>query len=60
MLTSNDGFDECDGVFGDNAMAAALCDRLAYHCHLVTIRTNSSDATAERRLWQALQVSQQT
>jgi hypothetical protein len=42
VLTSNKGFEEWGDVFGDDVMAVALIDRLVHHCHLVTIRGNSS------------------
>ena len=41
VLTSNKGFEEWGGVLGDEAMAAALIDRLVHHCHIVNIRGNS-------------------
>ena len=41
LLTSNTCFEEWGEVFGDEVMAASLTDRLAHHCHLVTIRGNS-------------------
>jgi hypothetical protein len=52
VLTPNKGFQD----WGDAVMAAALIDRLAHHCHLVTIRGNrapiktpSHPQTARRR-----------
>ena len=42
VLTLNKGFEEWGEIFGDEVMAAALIDRLVHHCHLVTIRGNSS------------------
>ena len=41
VLTSSKGFEEWGAVLGDEAMAAALIDRLPHHCHLVNIRGNS-------------------
>lgn len=41
VLTSNKGFEEWGGIFGDEVMAAALIDRLVHHCHIVNIRGNS-------------------
>ena len=38
VLTSNKGFDEWGGVLDDEAMAAALIDRLLHHCHIVNVR----------------------
>ena len=40
-LTSNKGFGEWGAILGDEVMAAALLDRLLYHCHIVNIRGNS-------------------
>jgi DNA replication protein DnaC len=41
VLTSNKSFEEWGEIFGDEAMAAALIDRLVHHCHIVNIRGNS-------------------
>ena len=41
VLTSNKGFEDWGSVLGDEVMAAALIDRLLYHCHIVNIRGNS-------------------
>jgi DNA replication protein DnaC len=41
ILTSNKSFEEWGEVFGDEAMAAALIDRLLHHCHIISIRGNS-------------------
>lgn len=41
ILTSNKGFEDWGEIFGDEAMAAALIDRLVHHCHIVNIRGNS-------------------
>jgi DNA replication protein DnaC len=41
VLTSNKSFEEWGDIFGDEAMAAALIDRLVHHCHIVNIRGNS-------------------
>jgi hypothetical protein len=40
-------------------MAAALIDRLVHHCHLVTIRGNSSRMRQHTELWQTLHASQE-
>jgi DNA replication protein DnaC len=41
VLTSNKSFEEWGDIFGDEALAAALIDRLVHHCHIVNIRGNS-------------------
>jgi DNA replication protein DnaC len=41
VLTSNKSFEEWGEIFGDEALAAALIDRLVHHCHIVNIRGNS-------------------
>jgi hypothetical protein len=41
-------------IFGDEAMAAALIDRLVHHCHIVTIRGNSYRMRQHSDLWHAL------
>ena len=51
ILTSNKGFEEWGAVFGDEAMAAALIDRLLHHCHIISIRGNSFRLRHHRELW---------
>ena len=51
VLTSNKGFEEWGGVFGDEVMAAALIDRVLHHCHIVSIRGNSYRIRHHRDLW---------
>jgi DNA replication protein DnaC len=41
VLTSNKDFEQWGEVLGDDAMAAALIDRVLHHCHLVNIRGNN-------------------
>ncbi len=41
VLTSNKGFEAWGALLGDEIMAAALIDRLLYHCRVVNIRGNS-------------------
>ena len=41
VLTSNKGFEQWGRILGDEAMAAALLDRLLHRCHIVNIRRNS-------------------
>jgi len=41
ILTSNKSFEEWGEVFGDEAMAVALVDRLLHHCHIISIHGNS-------------------
>ena len=41
VLTSNKGFEEWGQILGDEVMAAALIDRLLYHCYIVNIRASS-------------------
>jgi len=41
ILTSNRGFGECDQVFGDSVVAAALLDRLLHHATVVQIEGSS-------------------
>jgi len=54
VLTSNKGFEEWGGIFGDDVMATALIDRLLHHCHIVNIRGNSYRMRHHRELWQTL------
>ena len=55
MITdTNKGFEDWGTIFGDDAMAAALIDRLVHHCHLVTIRGNSYRMRQHTELWQTL------
>ena len=51
VMTSNKGFEEWGGVFGDEVMAAALIDRVLHHCHIVSIRGNSYRIRHHRDLW---------
>lgn len=51
VLTSNKGFEEWGGVFGDEVMAAALIDRVLHHCHIVSIRGNSYRVRHHREVW---------
>ena len=48
VLTSNKGFEEWGAVLGDEVMAAALIDRLLHHCHIVSIRGNSTGCANTR------------
>ena len=41
VLTSNQGFERWGEILQDEAMAAALLDRLLHRCHIVNIRGNS-------------------
>ena len=54
MPTSNKGFEELDAVLGDEVMAAALIDRLLYHCHIVNIRGNSYRMREHRELRESM------
>jgi DNA replication protein DnaC len=54
VLTSNKGFEDWGGVFGDEVMAAALIDRVLHHCHLVNIRGNSYRMREHTELYRAL------
>ena len=53
VLTSNKGFEDWGSVLGDEVMAAALIDRLVYHCHIVNIRGNSYRMRDHQNLLQA-------
>jgi hypothetical protein len=53
MATTSSGRTWGD-IFGDDVMAAALIDRLVYHCHLVTIRGNSYRMRQHSELRQTL------
>jgi hypothetical protein len=56
ILTSNKGFEDWGGIFGDEIIAAALIDRLVHHRHIVNIRGNSyrlrQHSDLQRRLQQ--------
>ena len=54
VMTSNKGFEEWGEVLGDEAMAAALIDRILHHCHIVNIRGNSYRMRQHTELWRAL------
>ena len=58
VLTSNKGFEDWGQIFGDEAVAAAVIDRLVHHCHLVTIQGNSYRLREHTELWQALHAPQ--
>ena len=55
VLTSNKGFEEWCAVLGDEVMAAALIDRLLYHCHIVNIRGNSYRMRKHQEMWPSMQ-----
>jgi len=55
ILTSNKSFEEWGEIFGDDAMASALIDRLIHHCHIVNIRGNSYRMRHHADLWRSLQ-----
>ena len=54
VLASNKGFEERGNVFGDDVMAAAMIDRLLYHCHIVNIRGNSYRLRTHQHLLRAI------
>ena len=49
-LTRNKSYEEWGDVFGGEAMAAVLIDRLVHHCHIVNIRGNSYRMREHRAL----------
>jgi hypothetical protein len=53
-FTSNKSFEEWGEIFGDEVMAAALIDRILYHCHIVNIRGNSFRMRQHSTLWKQL------
>lgn len=41
ILTTNLPFDQWDMTFGDSIISSAIIDRLAHHCHIISINGNS-------------------
>ena len=58
MLTSNKGFEGWRAVLGDKVMAAALIDRLVYHCHIVNMRGSSYRMREHQEMWPSKQASE--
>ena len=56
--TSNKGFEEWGAVLGDEAMAAALIDRLPHHCRIVSIRGSSCRMKHHQELRRSMQRSE--
>ena len=54
VFASNRGFAECDEIFGDSILAAALLDRLSHHAMItprafVVLKDKVSGCPTERR-----------